>query len=550
MVPGRCGVLVGVVGPDGGPGDTAGPALQFSLFPCLPLPPVLTCFHLLPAAFYGVDRTGRPVYVQQPGKVGSQPGCTQLFCTQSKQSCGGGVVVVVCCTDCSPQPLVPFLFFWRPSVPYVQIDTTQLWKFTTMERCVRYHLQVRDHLQAGLLLGLGARRAGRGAARQCTCGHAQRAGHLHAGLSRVAAAAPLLVYCSSRNGTGDSSPPPAAWRRGACTSSRWWSSTWMVRRAGLGWAGLGACWRGPWARGGAGGPAGNRAAAHCWPHLVSTVQPFLSLLFLPLWGPLPCPVPSGPPVKWRACCYKAHSPRPDLCLPTTGAGVGISTITGEVRKIMATIMQIDQVGRRGCGAGSAGVEWWLWQAGSRKRQGWQCPHSSRAYMQLRAIASLLPSACLGLPEPLSDVFFLSLSSFHLQDYYPELMWKCVIINAPTTFRWAQLCAHPAALWRGQHVASFRPAQPYQLLRSSGMLHLLALGLAWAAAAFALYQSARNHCARTCLSALQGHLVDDQVPVGCAHAGQDRGGSNQTQPSLLQAKPFRNLPFLSHAPPFV
>lgn len=21
-----------------------------------------------------------------------------------------------------------------------------------------------------------------------------------------------------------------------------------------------------------------------------------------------------------------------------------------------------------------------------------------------------------------------------QDYYPELMWKCVIVNAPTTFR--------------------------------------------------------------------------------------------------------------------
>ncbi|EFN52249.1 hypothetical protein CHLNCDRAFT_54578 [Chlorella variabilis] len=45
-----------------------------------------------PEAFYGVDRTGRPVYVQQPGKI----------------------------------------------------DTTQLWKFTTMERCVRYHLQQQE----------------------------------------------------------------------------------------------------------------------------------------------------------------------------------------------------------------------------------------------------------------------------------------------------------------------------------------------------------------------------------------------------------------------
>lgn len=27
-----------------------------------------------------------------------------------------------------------------------------------------------------------------------------------------------------------------------------------------------------------------------------------------------------------------------------------------------------------------------------------------------------------------------LSSCSQQDYYPELMWKCVIINAPTTFR--------------------------------------------------------------------------------------------------------------------
>lgn len=45
-----------------------------------------------PEGFYGVDREGRPIYVQQPGKI----------------------------------------------------DTDQLWKFTTLERCVRYHLQQQE----------------------------------------------------------------------------------------------------------------------------------------------------------------------------------------------------------------------------------------------------------------------------------------------------------------------------------------------------------------------------------------------------------------------
>lgn len=45
-----------------------------------------------PEGFYGVDREGRPIYVQQPGKI----------------------------------------------------DTEQLWKFTTLERCVRYHLQQQE----------------------------------------------------------------------------------------------------------------------------------------------------------------------------------------------------------------------------------------------------------------------------------------------------------------------------------------------------------------------------------------------------------------------
>ncbi|KAL4423649.1 hypothetical protein ABPG75_000950 [Micractinium tetrahymenae] len=62
---------------------------------------VLTDFHFhekdqfnkwYPEGFYGVDREGRPIYVQQPGKM----------------------------------------------------DTDQLWKFTTLERCVRYHLQQQE----------------------------------------------------------------------------------------------------------------------------------------------------------------------------------------------------------------------------------------------------------------------------------------------------------------------------------------------------------------------------------------------------------------------
>lgn len=45
-----------------------------------------------PEGFYGVDREGRPVYVQRPGKI----------------------------------------------------DTVELWKFTTMERCIRHHLQQQE----------------------------------------------------------------------------------------------------------------------------------------------------------------------------------------------------------------------------------------------------------------------------------------------------------------------------------------------------------------------------------------------------------------------
>ncbi|GAB4815807.1 hypothetical protein N2152v2_002853 [Parachlorella kessleri] len=49
-------------------------------------------FEYYPEGFYGTDRLGRPVYVQQPGKV----------------------------------------------------NTDELWKFTTMERCVRYHIQQQE----------------------------------------------------------------------------------------------------------------------------------------------------------------------------------------------------------------------------------------------------------------------------------------------------------------------------------------------------------------------------------------------------------------------
>lgn len=45
-----------------------------------------------PAGFYGTDREGRPIYVQQPGNI----------------------------------------------------DPTELWKFTTLERSVRYHIQQQE----------------------------------------------------------------------------------------------------------------------------------------------------------------------------------------------------------------------------------------------------------------------------------------------------------------------------------------------------------------------------------------------------------------------
>lgn len=62
---------------------------------------VLTDFHFYerdefakwyPEAFFGVDREGRPIYLQQPGKI----------------------------------------------------DTDQLWKFTTLERCIRYHISQQE----------------------------------------------------------------------------------------------------------------------------------------------------------------------------------------------------------------------------------------------------------------------------------------------------------------------------------------------------------------------------------------------------------------------
>lgn len=91
-----------------------------------------------------------------------------------------------------------------------------------------------------------------------------------------------------------------------------------------------------------------------------------------------------------------------LTAPLCFSGVGISTLTGEVRKIMAQIMQIDQVRIR--------------EEMARGTQVGFCT------VPTCVVVPLLRGGC----DPLS--------SCAQQDYYPELMWKCVIINAPTTFR--------------------------------------------------------------------------------------------------------------------
>ena len=79
-----------------------------------------------------------------------------------------------------------------------------------------------------------------------------------------------------------------------------------------------------------------------------------------------------------------------------------------------------------CGCGSAG-------AGARVLMaGGAAALPLRVYTQLpegRAKATQAAHTCLSWATPWDLLLLL------LQDYYPELMWKCLIINAPTSFRW-------------------------------------------------------------------------------------------------------------------
>lgn len=95
--------------------------------------------------------------------------------------------------------------------------------------------------------------------------------------------------------------------------------------------------------------------------------------------------------------------------------MGISTLTGEVRKILAQLMQIDQVrGLRPRRLGRAAAVARRHPGGPRRWHLQACPCS--------VAARPTPPHPLTPPTPC------------MQDYYPELMWKCYIINAPTTFR--------------------------------------------------------------------------------------------------------------------
>ena len=127
-----------------------------------------------PEAFYGVDRAGRPVYVQQPGKVRGTGGLRS----------GRGSGLRVGCAIVRVLALFPMLHRCIPA------------------RLLSYHACLRP---------------------TCCC----RSTRSSCGSSRRWSGR-CGTTCSSRSGTGASSPPPAASSRGACATPRWCSSTWRV----------------------------------------------------------------------------------------------------------------------------------------------------------------------------------------------------------------------------------------------------------------------------------------------------------------------------------
>jgi hypothetical protein len=114
-------------------------------------------------------------------------------------------------------------------------------------------------------------------------------------------------------------------------------------------------------------------------------------------------------------------------------GVGVSTLTGEVRAIMGRIMQIDQVSSAASLVG---------QSKHAKQKTYQPTNQPTTLTNYRPLPKF----------------------YSFQDYYPELMHKALIVNAPTAFRmiWALV----------KHLLDARTQAKIEVLPADHAEHLL------------------------------------------------------------------------------
>ena len=145
-----------------------------------------------------------------------------------------GLLLAAGCPRFPPRrrPVAKFRWFGVPRVP--QIDTDQLWKFTTLERCIRYHIsqQVRLRLQ----VSCDGKKRREDAAQLCCFTPVMLfvpLAALQQALLTIHITLKLRTLCPppDRSGTGASSRHAPPLRAAGGTSSRWSSLTWRVRHA-------------------------------------------------------------------------------------------------------------------------------------------------------------------------------------------------------------------------------------------------------------------------------------------------------------------------------